>query len=164
MCVSRIVKPAVAAITGRILGQPVAVVVQRRRVDELWREIIERWGVLTVEQVAEATGLDVDQFGDSFGHISGHGLLGAWHEGRLAFPVWQFAARAPGEAMSGVHPQWVLVQGPLTAAGWSPEEVLLWAASPSGRLDGGARPADLLDDDPASAIQAAIDAADGPPG
>lgn len=158
-------RPVVLGIVDRLLRQPDAVTAQRRRVNKLWQEIADQWGVLSAEQVAEATGPDIHHSGndaEDFGPR--HGLLGTKRDGQLAFPAWQLATRDGGERLSGVHAQWVSLQAPLIAADWSPEEILLWAASPSGRLAGAARPVDLLEKDPESAIQAAIDAASGPPG
>ena len=164
-CWRRNARPLVYGIVGWVLRQPVAVIAQQRRVDKVWQEIANRWGILTAEQVAQVTGLNVHQAGENaedYGHKQG--ILGTRRDGQPAFPAWQLATRTPGESTSRVHAQWILLQAPLIAAGWSPEEILIWAASPSGRLAGSACPVDLLNDDPASAIQAAIDAAHGPPG
>lgn len=162
-----------AAVAGRLQGkigqQLVArparhdsVAIQVQRTEQVWRHIAETWGMLTVEQVAIATGGDAATAPVHVAELErSHGLLGVRSGGEVLYPAWQLTAAHRSSGRAEVNPSWDKVQAPLTTAGWSPAEILLWAASPSGRLDGGARPADLLRKDPAAVIGLAITVASG---
>jgi hypothetical protein len=84
--------------------------------------------------------------------------------GETVYPAWQLTFDDGPAGRAVVDPAWLAVQGPLVEAGWSPEEVLLWAASPSGRLEDSARPVDRIREDVAAVVDAARTVALGPSG
>ncbi|MEP7736986.1 hypothetical protein ABKW28_04975 [Nocardioides sp. 31GB23] len=128
---------------------------QIRRTERLWRLFEMKGEMLTVAQVLELTGGEVATADAHMAGLHQHGLLGVLRGGRPLYPAWQLTWEAVSSQPAVVDPAWRAVQSVLRAAGWSPDEILLWARSPTGRLVGGACPADRLRDDPSSVVDVA---------
>lgn len=128
------------------------------RIDRAWRDVEATYGLYTGEQVARLTTAKSVR-----SHVHNlrrrHGLLGVRRGGSLRYPGFQFTQGNPRT----VRADWQGLCAPLTAAGWTEDEVLLWFASPTGLLSG-QRAADLLDADPHRVQAAVAHAAAGTPG
>ena len=104
--------------------------------DEAWREVEERWGMLSADEVTVATG---GKKGSASAHTSNlrrrRGLAGVKRDGALRYPGFQLVAH--GASRFEVAAAWSALVHSLTPAGWDPADVLMWAASPNTWLDGG---------------------------
>lgn len=129
------------------------VLAQLGRLEQHWRSIETRYGLLSVSDVAGLGGGDPAKRHRVSNLRRRSGLLGVSRGGALRFPGFQFKD-------ARVRPEWAALAEPLLAAGWSEGDVLLWFAAPTGWLDG-AVPADLLDSDPDGVRQVVAHAAAG---
>jgi hypothetical protein len=114
--------------------------------DEAWREIEERWGMLSADQVTAATG---GNQASARSHTSNlrrrKGLAAVKRNGALRYPGFQFVAR--GALKFEVAAAWTALAEALAPAGWGQADILMWAASPNAWLDGGS-PADEIQQHP----------------
>jgi hypothetical protein len=110
------------------MGQ--GVVAQRRRMEDMWRRIEKKHGLLTGDEIERSTGIGRAQ-------IKASGALAVTRGGVPVFPGFQFFG-------GGVRPGWKELTRPLLDAGWSSSEVLVWFCAPTGWL-GGRVPVEVLD-------------------
>lgn len=131
------------------------VLAQLGRVDASWRAVESRWGLLTPAEVTLLTGGNPQHARSHTANLRRrHGVLAIARHGGLRYPGFQFADNG------GVRSTWATVAGVLTEAGWSAEEIVLWAAAPTGWLDGRV-PLEVLDDEPETVLAAARQVAEG---
>lgn len=132
-----------------------AIVAQLARAEELWRTAEARYGLLDADQVARLTGGNPAKARAHTANLRRRkGLLAVTRHGRLAYPGFQFTPEG------GLRPGWREITRVFTEAGWTPEEITLWAVAPTGWLDGQV-PADLYDADTDAVMAAARTVAAG---
>jgi hypothetical protein len=127
------------------------VLAQLGRVEELWRRIESRWGLLDADQVTRLTGGNPAKARSHVANLRRRkGLLGVRRHGSsaLRYPGFQFTHGG------SVRPEWARAAEVLVAAGWTSEEIVLWAGAPTGWLDG-ETPLEVLDTDPDAVVEAA---------
>lgn len=103
--------------------------------DQAWREIEERWSMLSAGEVTAATGGNPANARAHTANLRRRkGLAGVKRNGALRYPGFQLVARsgAPGEVAAA----WSALVRSLAPAGWDPADVLMWAASPNAWLQG----------------------------
>jgi hypothetical protein len=131
-----------------------AVVSQLARVEDLWRTIEATWGLLSAADVTALTGGNPQKARAHTANLRRrHGVLAVTRRGQSRYPGFQVAD-------DKVRPVWAETFKTLTDAGWTPEEVTLWAVSPTGWLDGRA-PVDVADADPEAVSEAVRVVANG---
>lgn len=117
-----------------------ATVGQLAQVEHLWRHLIDTYGVYTSAEIAELRGAKASNRSIATNLAKTADLIG-FSRGRMkVYPRFQFNGRQP-------HPDWGRMCGPLRAAGWGDEDILLWMVSPHAGLDR-REPAELIDNDP----------------
>lgn len=124
-------------------------VIQVGRVEALWRRIEAKWGALNLDEAIRVSGSDPSN--DQQTNVSAlrsRGIVGVSRSGELRFPAFQFTPSG------SVRTHWAEIVQVLTQAQWSDEDIVLWAASPNGWLDGRI-PAEVLETDPATVLRAA---------
>lgn len=125
-----------------------AAAVLARRNAKRRAELLEEFGALTGEQIAEERSRASNRHALAARWRKEGRLLGVPHRGQTLFPGFQF------DQDGGVRPVIRDVLAALPREGMSDWEVALWWTSANGWL-GGERPVDLLDGDPAPLIAAA---------
>lgn len=120
-----------------------AVEAHQHAVAALWRAIDARWGLWDADEVTRHTGSPPPADAVAVTRPDG-----------VRYPGFQFASDGT------VSPEWGHVAAILTAAGWSADDIVLWAASPTGWLNGRV-PVDVLASDPAAVAAAARTVAEG---
>lgn len=132
-----------------------SVAMQLRRTERLWRHVEMTCGMLTIGQVLERTGGEAVSAEAHMAELHHQGLLKVLRDGRPLYPSWQLIKEAASSQAAVVHPAWRDAQAALRAAGWSPDEIVLWACSPTGRLSGRACPAARLREEPSKVVEVA---------
>lgn len=129
------------------MGTKPGVAAQQRRLEALRHSIEQRHGLLTADELKQLMGLGEDD-------IQAYGLLALNCDGVPRYPGFQFSGGT-------TRARWRDLTQPLLEAGWTPEDILLWFAAPTGWLDGRA-PAEALDTFPEEVRAAVTQAALGP--
>lgn len=110
---------------------------QLAQVEQLWRHLIDAYGVYTSTDIARLRGGSPGNRSTATHLAKREGLIGFRRGNAKVYPVFEFKGRH-------AHPRWKDVAGPLRAAGWDGEDVLLFLVSPHHAL-GGREPAALID-------------------
>lgn len=131
---------SVARITEAMAAQPLplgpATVGQVALVDERWRQLQERYGVLDAGEYAVLVGAAPTSRSVA-SKARSKGLVGYRRGRRILYPRFQFDER-------GLRPGWRDLVQPLRDADWDDEDIVLWLAAPHGRL-GRRSPVEALD-------------------
>lgn len=114
-----------------------ATAAQLAQVEHLWRHLIETYGVYTSADIAKLRGGDPGNRSTASNLAKKQGLIGFRRGNAKVYPIFEFKG-------STAHPRWTDIAGPLKAAGWEGEDVLLFLVSPHPALDGN-EPAALID-------------------
>lgn len=121
------------------------------RVEQLWRDLEERYGLLTGAEVADAAGSRARNRSEYASALARDGkVIAVRRGGQARYPGYQFALGRP-------VPGLVLVLSVFSEAAWSAESVTLWMAAPNGYLAQQC-PADLVSEDPDRVLDAALNA------
>ncbi|MFT3872488.1 MAG: Rv2175c family DNA-binding protein [Nocardioides sp.] len=127
-------------ITDTVANQPVPIgpgtAGQIALVDQRWRCIESRYGVLDAGQYAQLVGASPTSRSVA-SKAKAKGLVGYRRGRRLLYPGFQFDER-------GLRAGWNEIVAPLRDTGWDDEDIILWLAAPNGRL-GGRSPVEALD-------------------
>lgn len=127
-------------VTDAVANQPLpigpATAGQIASVDQSWRGIESRYGVLDAGQYAVLVGASPSSRSVAT-KAKAKGLVGYRRGRRILYPRFQFDER-------GLRPGWADVVGPLRASGWEDEDIILWLAAPHGGL-GRRSPVEALD-------------------
>lgn len=114
--------------------------------EERWRQVEVTWGLLTVAEVAEATGAKAEGASAKVSNLRRrNGLLGIKRGGVLRYPGFFFVEGTKGA--SAVAPAWSQLKEMLVPAGWSEADTIAWVAAPNVWLDGRS-PAQEIQDEP----------------
>lgn len=144
-------RQSVARIAEAVAAQPVPVGVatagQVALVDERWRRIEERYGVVDAGGYAVLVGAARTSRSVA-SKARAKGLVGYRRGRRILYPRFQFDRR-------GLRPGWSEVVQPLRDSGWDDEDIVLWLAAPHGRL-GRRSPVVALDDGDRDAVLSVI--------
>lgn len=128
-------------ITDAVSNQPVAVGAasagQIALVDQAWRNIEARYGVVDAGGYAELVGLSPTSR-SAASKAKSKGLVGYRRGRRILYPAFQFGER-------GLRSGWNDIVSPLRNAGWDDDDIVLWLAAPHGAL-GRRSPVEALDD------------------
>lgn len=150
-------------LTERLLPQepPIpserALLMARRNAEARWR-LLEEFGYRTGEQVGEGRSRASNKWAYASRLRRERKIFAVGWHGKTLYPAFQF------DPISG-EPRRVVrdVLAALPVAEMTEWEVALWWASANGWLDGGERPVDVIDDDPAAVVEAARRERDLPP-
>lgn len=127
-------------VTDAVANQPVplgpATAGQIALVDQAWRMVESRYGVLDAGGYAELVGASATSRSVA-SRARAKGLVGYRRGRRILYPRFQFDGR-------GLRAGWLDIVGPLRAAGWEDEDVILWLVAPHAAL-GGRTPVEVLD-------------------
>lgn len=117
-----------------------AIAAQRARAADLLAFLVSRYGTLTAHEAHAAA--------ERAGHPNADaaGLITITVHGRQVYPGFQFTGQT-------IRPDWATLTRPFRDTGWTDDQIALWFAAPTGWLNG-ARPADLLDSQPATVREA----------
>ncbi|WP_427197749.1 hypothetical protein ACQBAT_05100 [Ornithinimicrobium sp. Y1847] len=144
-------REVVRHVTDAVANQPVpvgpATAAQIALVDQRWREIEERYGVLDAAGYAELVGASPTSRSVA-SKARTKGLVGYRRGRRVLYPAFQLDAR-------GLRAGWLEVVAPLRAAGWADEDIVLWLAAPHGAL-GRRSPVEALDTGERDAVLALV--------
>jgi hypothetical protein len=134
-------------VTDAVANQPVpvgpATAGQIALVDQAWRGIESRYGALDAGQYAELVGASPTSRSVA-SKAKAKGLVGYRRGRRILYPGFQFGER-------GLRSGWNDVVGPLRAARWDDEDIVLWLAAPHGAL-GRRSPVEALDEGDRSSV------------
>lgn len=119
------------------------------RVEQCWRVLEQRWGLLTGAEVGELRGSRAHNRSEAASALARAGkVVQVRRGGQARYPGCQFDE---GGRPHPVMPQLVSL---FSEAGWSHESVALWLAAPNGYLAQQC-PADLLETRPPAVVDAA---------
>lgn len=108
-------------------------------VENLWRHLINTYGVYDSTDIASLRGAKHDNRSVATYLTKTAGLIG-FSRGRMKlYPKFQFKGR-------NVHPNWSHICQPLLDAGWHDDDILLWMVSANAAFNG-QEPAERIDTD-----------------
>ena len=107
------------------------------QVEHLWRHLIDTYGVYNSTEIARLRGGNPGNRSTASNLAKKEGLIGFRRGNAKVYPIFEFKG-------STAHPRWTDIAGPLKAAGWEGEDILLFLVSPHPALDGN-EPAALID-------------------
>jgi len=116
--------------------------------ENAWRRMDAEFGLLAAEDVAVRLGYAPTNRAWAATHRRASQLLGVRRGGRYRYPGFQLTD-------TGVLPVVPKLLELAAAHDWAPEGLALWLCTPTGYLEDGARPVDLLAEDPAAVLAAA---------
>lgn len=117
-------------VTNAVANQPAglgpATTAQIGLVDQRWREIEDKYGVVDAGEYAEWVGGSPTNRSLA-SKARKRGLLGFRRGQKVLYPRFQLDAR-------GIREGWQQMVAPLRNAGWDDEDIILWLVSPNGGL------------------------------
>lgn len=137
-------------ITQTLPGPATLIAIRDR--EQGWRDVAERYGLLTSHDAAKMAGSTAKNPSEwASQRVRSGRLIAVTRSGRNLFPGFQFDER--GQERRGLQP----ILTAFADADWDSESIVLWFTAPNGYL-GHRDPADLIAEAPDAVLEAALNA------